>query len=221
MQAEQCDDGHCRNEHGRDARIGQLLDRRSELLEHAIAGDGDAQDVPELTHGDGDAHSDLEADQDWAGDEVSDESEAEHTGEHENRPRQDGERGGRREWVGSLRCDCDRARGEERDRRRGADRQWPRGPEERIDDHRDECAIQTHLHWETGDRRVCDRLRQYDGGGRESGEQVQARERALVPGAPGGDRRGRDHNWSMTHRNPTFPAALSGVLPDRESTRYR
>ena len=71
-------------------------------------------------------------------------------------------------------------RRQDRDRRRGADAERPRGAEHRVDDHRHDRGVQADLDRQPGDGRVGHRLRHHDRRRRQPGKHVEPQPRRLI-----------------------------------------
>jgi hypothetical protein len=154
-----------------------MLDNAQQVLEEAVLGDVDAEELGHLVEHDHETDAGLESGEHRGGNEVGNESETGDPGEHQHRADEGGQGRGGGDELGRVAVgndDGEPGAGEDRERRRRADAQHPRGSQDRVDDHRDEGGVEAHRHRQSGNGGVGHRLRQDDGGRREAGDDVEA-----------------------------------------------
>jgi hypothetical protein len=164
-------------------------------MEEALLGDVDAQQLGHLVEHDDEADAGLETGQHRRGDEIGDEAQAQHRGQHQQHADQGDQRGRRRQQPGRVAVGHRQAElcaGQDGQRGGGTDAEHARRAEQRIDHHRHQGRIQADGHRQAGDAGVGHGLGQHDCGRRESGNDVEAQ-----PAGPG--RRGRRCSLGRVH----------------------
>ena len=109
--------------------LGDVLGDAQQVGKEALLGDVGAEQLGYLVEHDHQADAGLEAGEHRRGNEVGDEAEAGHPGEHQHRPDQRGQRGGGGDQLGRVAVghdDGELGAGEDRERGRRADAQHPR-----------------------------------------------------------------------------------------------
>jgi hypothetical protein len=175
--AEQHDQRRGRNGQGERGGVGQVLYQAQHVVEEALLGNVQAEEFRHLVEHDHQADARLETGQHRRGDEVGDETQAQHGGQQQHHAHQRGQgRGGgqqlRRIAVGHREAEL-RA-GQDRQRGGGADVEHARGAEQGVDRHRHQGGIQADGDRQAGDRGIGHGLGQHDGRCGEAGDQVEA-----------------------------------------------
>ena len=152
---------------------------------------GDAEQLRQLAGGDRETDTDLDAGQRGLGDVVDERPEPQQPGDdqdHADEQRQRREVARRVVPSAATPAAMQRRAGEHGDRRGRADRQRAGTAEQRVHDHRHHARVEPDLGRKVGDRRVGHRLRDDDGAGGESADEVLAtarrgRSRAATAGS--------------------------------------
>ena len=154
-----------------------MLDEAEQVMEKALLGDVDPEQLGHLVEDDDEAYPCLEAGQHRAGNEVGDETETQQRGQDQDRAgqrTQGGDRSDQFRRVAVRNGQPELGAGQDRQGGGGTEAEHPRRAKQRVDDHRHEGGVQTDCHRQAGDRCIGHGLGQHDGCCGQAGDDIEA-----------------------------------------------
>jgi len=157
--------------------VGKMLDEAEQVMEKALLGDVDPEQLGHLVEDDDEAYPCLEAGQHRAGNEVGDETETQQRGQDQDRAgqrTQGGDRSDQFRRVAVRHRQPELGGGQDAQCGGGTDAEHAGQAEQRVDQHRHEGRVQADGDGQAGHGRIGHGLRQDDGRGHETGDDVDA-----------------------------------------------